>query len=44
MQELSIKELSNDIKQAIEHIRSNPEIENIGIVTRIGWYRLDLWT
>ena len=36
MQELSIKELSDDIKQAIEHIRSNPEIENIGIVTRIG--------
>jgi F-type H+-transporting ATPase subunit alpha len=36
MQELSIKELSDDIKQAIEHIRSNPEIENVGIVTRIG--------
>jgi len=36
MQELSIKELSNDIKQAIEHIRSNPEIENVGVVTRIG--------
>ncbi|HUC79102.1 MAG TPA: F0F1 ATP synthase subunit alpha [Candidatus Saccharimonadales bacterium] len=36
MQELSIKELSDDIKAAIEHIRSNPEIENIGVVTRIG--------
>ena len=36
MQELSIKELSEDIKASIEQIRKNPAIENVGIVTRIG--------
>ena len=36
MQDLSIKELSDDIKAAIDEIRSNPKIENVGVVTRIG--------
>jgi F-type H+-transporting ATPase subunit alpha len=34
--ELSITELSNDIKQAINQLKSRPEIENVGIVTRVG--------
>lgn len=34
--EISIKELSNDIRQAIEELKNRPEIENVGIVTRVG--------
>jgi len=34
--ELSIKELSNDIRGAIAELKTRPEIESIGIVTRIG--------
>lgn len=36
MAELSIKELSNDIRGAIAELKTRPEIESIGIVTRIG--------
>jgi F-type H+/Na+-transporting ATPase subunit alpha len=36
MSELSIKELSQDIKEAIEELKSRPELENVGIVTRVG--------
>ncbi|MCL5113517.1 MAG: F0F1 ATP synthase subunit alpha [Patescibacteria group bacterium] len=36
MAELSINELSNDIKKAIEELRNRPEVEDIGIVTRVG--------
>ncbi len=36
MQELSIKELSEDIRASIQHIKESPEIEHVGIVTRIG--------
>jgi F-type H+-transporting ATPase subunit alpha len=34
--ELSIAELSKDIRQAIEEIKKRPEIEDVGVVTRIG--------
>jgi len=36
MAELSIKELSSDIRAAIAELKSRPEIENVGIVTRVG--------
>ena len=36
MAELSVKELSADIKQAIENLKASPEVENVGIVTRVG--------
>lgn len=36
MQELSIKELSEDIRASIKSIKQSPEIESVGIVTRIG--------
>src|SRR3954462_15754600 len=36
MAELSIKELSDDIRSAIEELKTRPEIENIGVVTRVG--------
>ena len=36
MAELSIKELSDDIRKAIEDLKKRPEIEEIGIVTRVG--------
>jgi len=35
MQELSIKELSEDVRAAINHLKLDPEIENVGIVTKI---------
>jgi len=42
MQELSIKELSEDVRAAINHLKQDPEIENVGIVTKISdgiaWY------
>ncbi|MEO6761470.1 MAG: F0F1 ATP synthase subunit alpha [Candidatus Saccharimonadales bacterium] len=36
MAELSITELSRDIRAAIEGLKSRPEIENVGVVTRVG--------
>ncbi len=36
MSEVSIKELSADIRKAIEDLKRQPEIENVGIVTRVG--------
>lgn len=36
MAEVSIQELSEDIKKAINEIKSQPSIEGIGIVTRVG--------
>jgi F-type H+-transporting ATPase subunit alpha len=36
MKELSIKELSEDIRASINKIKENPVIENVGIVTRVG--------
>ena len=36
MAEISIKELSNDIRQAIADLKTSPDIESVGIVTRIG--------
>src|SRR5262245_23719870 len=34
--DISIKELSQDIRDAIEELKARPEIERVGIVTRIG--------
>jgi len=34
--ELSIKELSDDIRSAIADLKTRPEIEEVGIVTRVG--------
>jgi F-type H+-transporting ATPase subunit alpha len=34
--ELSIKELSDDIRTAIAELKTRPEIENVGVVTRVG--------
>ncbi|HET6622625.1 MAG TPA: F0F1 ATP synthase subunit alpha [Candidatus Saccharimonadales bacterium] len=36
MSELSIKELSSDIRAAIEELKGRPEIEETGVVTRVG--------
>lgn len=36
MKDISIQELSNDIRAAIEELKKRPEIENVGIVTRVG--------
>lgn len=36
MSDLSIKELSEDIRAAITELKSRPEIEKIGVVTRVG--------
>lgn len=36
MPELSIKELSDDIRAAIAELKTRPEIENVGVVTRVG--------
>jgi len=36
MPELSIKELSSDIRAAIEELKQLPEVEKVGIVTRVG--------
>ncbi len=36
MTDISIKELSTDIRKAIAELKNSPEIENVGIVTRIG--------
>jgi F-type H+-transporting ATPase subunit alpha len=34
--ELSITELSDDIRAAIAQLKNRPEIENVGVVTRVG--------
>jgi len=34
--EISIKDLSEDIRAAIAQLKQQPEIENVGIVTRVG--------
>lgn len=36
MADVSVKELSADIKKAIEALKSSPEIETVGVVTRVG--------
>ncbi|HVS58562.1 MAG TPA: F0F1 ATP synthase subunit alpha [Candidatus Saccharimonadales bacterium] len=36
MAEVSIKELSDDIRAAIAELKTRPEIETVGIVTRVG--------
>lgn len=36
MAEISIKTLSNDIRAAIAELKDRPEIESVGIVTRVG--------
>ena len=36
MSELSIKQLSEDIKSAISELKNQPEIEKVGVVTRVG--------
>ena len=36
MAEFTIKELSQDIRSAIEELKKRPEIENVGVVTRVG--------
>ncbi|HEX4774428.1 MAG TPA: F0F1 ATP synthase subunit alpha [Candidatus Saccharimonadales bacterium] len=36
MAELSIAELSEDIRAAIAELKQRPEIENVGVVTRVG--------
>jgi len=34
--DISIKDLSDDIRRAIAELKAKPEIENVGIVTRVG--------
>src|ERR1700712_1002089 len=36
MSDLSIKELSDDIRFAIDQLKTRPEIEDVGVVTRVG--------
>lgn len=36
MSEISIKELSADIRKAIQDLKDQPEITNVGVVTRVG--------
>ncbi len=36
MPELSITDLSDDIRKAISELKTRPEIESVGIVTRVG--------
>ena len=36
MSEITINELSKEIKDAIEKLKNRPEIENVGVVTRVG--------
>ena len=36
MSDLSIATLSEDIRAAIDELKARPEIENVGIVTRVG--------
>ena len=36
MAELSITELSQDIRAAIAELKNSPDIETVGVVTRVG--------
>ncbi|HEY4964641.1 MAG TPA: F0F1 ATP synthase subunit alpha [Candidatus Saccharimonadales bacterium] len=36
MADLSIRELSEDIRNAIEQLKTRPDIEEVGVVTRVG--------
>ena len=36
MAEISISDLSKDIRKAIEDLKTRPAIEEVGVVTRIG--------
>lgn len=36
LENISIKELSEDIRAAISELKSRPEIEDVGVVTRVG--------
>ncbi len=36
MSELSVKDLSSDVRKAIEELKSSPQIEKSGVVTRVG--------
>lgn len=36
MKDISIQELAQDIRSAIEELKKRPEIENVGVVTRVG--------
>jgi F-type H+-transporting ATPase subunit alpha len=36
MKDLSVKELSNDVKAAIEALKTSPDVEKVGVVTRVG--------
>lgn len=36
MSQISVKELSNDIKKALEEIKDLPDIQETGVVTRVG--------
>lgn len=36
MADISVKELSADIKKAIDDLKTSPEIETVGVVTRVG--------
>lgn len=36
MSEIAIKELSADIRRAIESLKERPEVVNVGVVTRVG--------
>ncbi len=36
MNDLSVKDLSGDIRKAIENLKQSPNVEKVGIVTRVG--------
>ena len=36
MAELSINKLSSDIREAIAQLKNRPEVESVGVVTRVG--------
>ena len=36
MSEINIKELSSDIRRAISELKAQPEVQNVGVVTRVG--------
>ena len=36
MKDLSVKDLSNDVRSAIEALKTSPNVEKVGVVTRVG--------
>ncbi len=36
MNDLSVKDLSSDIRAAIENLKQSPDVEKVGVVTRVG--------